>query len=202
MANSTQSENGWSSSRNSHAWDSKQPQNGIGLQRDALGTVSTASKPGKGESGRTLVSADPVAKSSSVFSQIRNTVPGDATIGHERQNISRPWNALSAEHHSDGINTASEPKPAAVRVAQSYAGSGDAAVYDLMVEDAHEFVANGVIVHNCVWAFFDLKDLVSASWLEAYNVSKCEKCEKPFFRSIDGVPRKSCPFCSAPLEDE
>ncbi len=53
-----------------------------------------------------------------------------------------------------------------------------------------------------VWAFFDLKDLVSASWLEAYNVSKCEKCDKPFFRTIDGIPRTNCPYCSAPIQQD
>jgi hypothetical protein len=32
-------------------------------------------------------------------------------------------------------------------------------VYDLQVADVHEFVANGVLVHNCVWAITDLADI-------------------------------------------
>ena len=34
--------------------------------------------------------------------------------------------------------------------------AGRADVYDLYVEDVHEFVAQGVVVHNCVWALTDL----------------------------------------------
>lgn len=30
-------------------------------------------------------------------------------------------------------------------------------VYNLEVEGEHEFFANGVLVHNCVWAITDLK---------------------------------------------
>ena len=30
------------------------------------------------------------------------------------------------------------------------AGGIEKAVYDLTVEDAHEFFANGVLVHNCI----------------------------------------------------
>lgn len=29
-------------------------------------------------------------------------------------------------------------------------------VFDLSVADCHEFVADGVVVHNCVWALTDL----------------------------------------------
>lgn len=30
------------------------------------------------------------------------------------------------------------------------------AVYNLEVEDMHEYFANGILVHNCVWAFTEL----------------------------------------------
>lgn len=53
----------------------------------------------------------------------------------------------------------------------------------------------------CVWAFTDLKDLVTASWMDAYGVMKCPSCSKPLFRQVDGVDRSHCPFCSAPLEE-
>jgi phage terminase large subunit-like protein len=51
-----------------------------------------------------------------------------------------------------------------------------------------------------VWAMFDLKDLISGSWLDAYGVSKCERCNKPFMRTVAGKERTSCPNCNAPLE--
>lgn len=47
-------------------------------------------------------------------------------------------------------NTETNLEPVAVHVVASYAGS-KGAVYDLQVADAHEFLAEGVIVHNCVW---------------------------------------------------
>ncbi len=53
----------------------------------------------------------------------------------------------------------------------------------------------------CVWAFTDLKDLVTASWKDAYGVRSCESCKKPFFKAVDGVDRTSCPFCSVQIED-
>lgn len=38
-----------------------------------------------------------------------------------------------------------------MRVVTSCA-AGTAPVYNLEVEDMHEYYANGVLVHNCVWA--------------------------------------------------
>lgn len=84
---------------------------------------------------------------------------------------------------------------------RSFAGDVKVPVYDLTVADAHEFVANGVIVHNCVWAFYDLKDLIGGSWLDAYGVIKCERCDKPFTKTSGGVKRDKCPHCGAPLEE-
>lgn len=34
--------------------------------------------------------------------------------------------------------------------------AGRADVFDLTVEETHEFVANGVVVHNCVWGAMEL----------------------------------------------
>ena len=40
-------------------------------------------------------------------------------------------------------------------------------VYDLMVADAHEFTAAGIIVHNCVWAVTELTGNFGAdAWLK------------------------------------
>jgi phage terminase large subunit-like protein len=51
-----------------------------------------------------------------------------------------------------------------------------------------------------VWAFYDLKDLISGSWLDAFGVVKCFSCGKPFLSTVDGVPRSKCPHCNASLE--
>jgi phage terminase large subunit-like protein len=53
----------------------------------------------------------------------------------------------------------------------------------------------------CVWGFYDLKDLIGGSWLDAYGVVKCESCERPFTKTLNGKPRDKCPHCNAPLEE-
>jgi len=72
----------------------------------------------------------------------------------------------SVQSVADGLSNATgNPLPAPVYVVRSYA-SGARPVYDLQVADSHEFVAAGVIVHNCVWAISELTQRPSgrASW--------------------------------------
>lgn len=175
--------------------------NGTGLMKDEPGTENMENIRGKGASPSIQVSADHVEKNSSVFPQTHSIAHGAAITERESENIWNQWNAPSAGNHSNVINTVSDPQPVLVYVVRSSVDAGIDDVYDLQVEDAHEFVANGVIVHNCVWAFTDLKDLVTASWTDAYGVQKCNSCQKPFFKKVDGTPRTNCPFCSAPIED-
>lgn len=52
-----------------------------------------------------------------------------------------------------------------------------------------------------VWAMYDLKDLIGGSWLDAYGVIKCGRCERPLTRTSGGKPRDKCPHCSAPIEE-
>lgn len=47
-------------------------------------------------------------------------------------------------------------KPAPVSVVQVSESKSVRDVYNLHVKDCHEFIANGVLVHNCVWAITDL----------------------------------------------
>jgi hypothetical protein len=61
-------------------------------------------------------------------------------------------------------------------VVRSYARSGRHDVYDLTVADAHEFVASGVIVHNCVWALLHLAGGNQGSWGIVYGFRDCTKC--------------------------
>lgn len=79
-------------------------------------------------------------------------------------------------------------------------------VYDLTVEDAHEFFANGVLVHNCVmtpdnkrehddradafvWAFSELRGITEGSYLDAYGYRKCENCQYTYNKSHGQCPR-------------
>jgi len=58
-------------------------------------------------------------------------------------------NANSAELFSPAINIASKRFAPALVLTVTEAGTADK-VYDLTVEDQHEFFANGVLVHNCI----------------------------------------------------
>jgi phage terminase large subunit-like protein len=54
-------------------------------------------------------------------------------------------------------------------------------------------------VDALVWAFADLADLVGGSWRDAYGVTKCEACTRPFLLTVNGVTRDRCPHCRTPL---
>ena len=71
-----------------------------------------------------------------------------------RQNGTSSASVLSAPRNSV-FSEQSRSKHAPVRVA-SLIVSGRASVYNLEVEDVHEYYANGVLVHNCVWALLEL----------------------------------------------
>jgi hypothetical protein len=73
-------------------------------------------------------------------------------------------------------------------VVRRYA-AGRRDVYDLTVADAHEFVASGVIVHNC-WGVAELKGLSAGSWLAAYGTVRCERCETAYAETMG-----ACPTC-------
>jgi phage terminase large subunit-like protein len=93
-------------------------------------------------------------------------------------------------------------------------------VYNLSVDNQPEYFANGILVHNCqwtpldkespdrldalVWSIFSLKDLIGGSFLSAYGVIRCEKCQSAFTINDPGTkkPRTSCPKCAAPVESQ
>jgi len=52
-----------------------------------------------------------------------------------------------------------------------------------------------------VWAFHDLKDLISGSWADAYGVVTCHACSKPYLGKANGEVRTACPSCGAPRID-
>lgn len=64
--------------------------------------------------------------------------------------------APSAVPSSGNPSTARSPQPVPVSVAHVSEDSEPADVFDLMIAGCPEFVAAGVIVHNCVWALTEL----------------------------------------------
>lgn len=49
-----------------------------------------------------------------------------------------------------------------------------------------------------VWTFYDLKDLISGSWLDAYGVVHCHACKHIFL----GAGKTACPKCGVRLTEE
>jgi len=84
------------------------------------------------------------------------TVLADVTVESRtlHTNMKNKPSVLSAALNSGGTSTSIFPLHAPVTVVRSYE-SGTEDVYDLTVDTAHEFVAEGVIVHNC-WGLTEL----------------------------------------------
>ncbi len=57
--------------------------------------------------------------------------------------------------------------------------AGSAPVYNLEVEDAHEYFANGILVHNCVFAIMELLGPGALSLVELYKQGGMEKYMLP-----------------------
>ena len=80
------------------------------------------------------------------------TGTGEHPVWLERVDDFVPLGKLTT---GDEVAIAPSLRPAPVNVARSFA-SGVAPVYNLTVADEPEFFANGILVHNCVWALTDL----------------------------------------------
>jgi phage terminase large subunit-like protein len=177
--------------------------NGTGAPKGMNGTSSTASAPGRIASPLPARNASPAGKSSTPGSRMPGTARAVVSTVLASRSTSIPSPARSAGTTSSRTGTANAPRPAPVSVVRLSAGSERRDVYDLTVADVHEFCASGVIVHNCVWAFTELKGLSAGDWLEAYGVVTCpaEKCGRAFVGSDkDGTKRTACPYCRTPLE--
>lgn len=157
--------------------------NGTAATKAASGTASMASRPGKDANQSTPRSAPSAAKSSwpgSISpvapSPTTATAPVSAATRPVSASTGRRFRALSAGATSSATSTArAVPRRAPVSVLGFSAGSERRDVYDLMVAEAHEFVAAGVIVHNCVWAVMELTDnFGAAAWL-AWAKRKAEE---------------------------
>ena len=121
---------------------------GIGLQRDASGTVSTP----QALFAQNMRGSARSAGSSLLEIVEESSVPTTANRhGVESSNsISSQTNARFAEKNL-AITDTTKPSIAAENAPQlvGLQQAGFADVYDLEVEEEHEFFANGMLVHNC-----------------------------------------------------
>jgi hypothetical protein len=75
-------------------------------------------------------------------------------------------------------------------------GTGD--VWNLSVANTPEYFANGILVHNCVQAFWTER----GTWADAYGTVTCRRCERGFLLAPNGKTRTHCPFCATSLTEE
>jgi phage terminase large subunit-like protein len=86
-------------------------------------------------------------------------------------------------------------------------------VYDLTIDGAHEFFANGILVHNCmmtpeqdrlrhddradamIWAVSELRGITDGSYMEAYGFTYCNSCGEAFRKAY-----KKCPKCGHEID--
>lgn len=67
---------------------------------------------------------------------------------------------MDALRHGDRLQACTPRRSAAAVHVEHVKPAGNAAVYDLTVEDAHEFFANGILVHNSM-------DATRYAWMAA-----------------------------------
>lgn len=130
------------------------PQSGTDRLKDWSGTESTEKQPGRTVS-QTPSSANPVERKLDVTPSEGEQSTAHVSVKPERGGLATRTrmmqSAQSAGELSNRTGQSYDPRPVVVSVVKNYdAGSAD--VFDLEVEDCPEFVASGVIVHNCVHA--------------------------------------------------
>lgn len=119
----------------------------------------------------TVVQKSIACASMSIAEMVDATVRGNAIVQLPIAKSAIPWRhyAQSAREHFASENGASDQQHVPVYVEQVSA-SRVAPVYNLHVEDTHEFFANGILVHNCIWAVTDLAlEGSGANWVEYYR---------------------------------
>lgn len=157
------------------------PQRGTEAPRESRGTARTASVRGTAGSTPpgTVIAADPST------GRLSGTDPGTAlglaaTVSTTSRTGTRSaCPAPPAVPSSGSPSTGPSPQRAAVSVRGLFVEPERHDVYDLMVADQHEFVAAGVIVHNCTWAATELAVGASAmTYLSAIS-RVCDRCDMP-----------------------
>jgi hypothetical protein len=106
----------------------------------AASIMSTTTQQENHSRSRVLAVANQSSGESGV---VHRSVPR-ASIGRRRNDGWSSRRAAIADQPSDH-----DAATFAVSVASTWAPAGEAAVYDLAIDGAHEFYANGILVHNC-----------------------------------------------------
>jgi hypothetical protein len=144
-------------------------QNGTEAKPELLGTQIMGAKHGLEEIESTKRSAIVAENCLSLFSRSADLhcrfAPASASIGitKETRDTLSTGRAKCAENSLRSGLTENSRHVLARVVLKSGAGMQD--VYNLHVENQHEYYANGVLVHNCVWALSELSgvDQVASS---------------------------------------
>ncbi|MDX3245840.1 Hint domain-containing protein [Streptomyces sp. ME18-1-4] len=128
------------------------PPNGIDQKRGARGIRSTESESGRGASSpHSRVSNAAASINRAQLTEVTASAPTTARRNGARRLalMTKTAHAPSAGTPSASTNT-QQPAHAPVFVVRGFAASSQRAdVYNLTVDGAHEFFANGVLVHNC-----------------------------------------------------
>ncbi len=133
------------------------PQYGIVHQKDLHGTVNTGKRHGQTERQLDILVSN-VGRSTLA---LQDGIQIDSVQGHVYQggtnltsDIMKTVNVSFVKRHLESRNQRNK-QSAPVHVLGLYA-AGKAPVYNLQVQNAPEYFANGVLVHNCVWALTEL----------------------------------------------
>ena len=135
------------------------PWPGIALQPAGPGIVNTGNSHGWGdaqERSRAHIAGDP-PRNFTRHARESTIALAVAAAPWQTRNVdtSSGFRAPSAAPSSGRTSTSIGPRRAPVFVVRSYV-SAAAPVYNLTVANQPEFFANGVLVHNCVWAMTEL----------------------------------------------
>jgi len=131
---------------------------GTVAMRGALGTASMPSRHGLIGNGAMLGNANAAVGQSSPETRRLSASALASAAGQfwtKAGDMSGKFHAWFAELSTGKTSIEPNPKPARVSVAQVSVAAAEP-VFNLEVEGEHEFFANGVLVHNCVWALTDL----------------------------------------------
>jgi phage terminase large subunit-like protein len=156
---------------------------GMPVRKDAPGIAHTVNAPGKvgSTSPASVSAAGRNIAARSVSPGGLGTVPGRASTAStiSPAAISDGFRARCAVPSFGSPSTDRIPSRAAVSVRGCYVEPVRRDVYDLMVADQHEFVAAGVLVHNCVWAATELQ-MGGSAMVFLSSISKmCPSCDLP-----------------------
>jgi hypothetical protein len=153
------------------------PRRGMAVSRELNGISGMGQRPGKIGKLFWPESASPAANQSKHSLPEKNSVTGNVQDGQWTRFISTKYkrNVLFAENYFGKANThgTNEMLPELVPthvLRLSDAGTCD--VYNLEVEDAHEYFANGILVHNCVWAGIELSGAGALGLIELFTSGK------------------------------